>query len=157
MNEDGNEELFVLIGFFLLNSSDINELKRKLREICNVEEFENEKKLLRAKIRKIMKASKQTKIIEKIYPIIEEPPKKVEIKIDENAKFFRMSKLNEDEIDFLLRKNYVISEQRSICTERKEKFLLKPRFNEGLTHHFVVYDISEYLNKRVLKFLIMLL
>ncbi len=75
-----------------------------------------------------------------------EPAKrKVSINVDEYEGFFRMKDLNMDEIYYLIKKGYKSIKKQSICSKRVEKFLLKPRYNEGVEHLFLVRDIAEYL------------
>jgi len=74
--------------------------------------------------------------------------KRVSINVDKTKRFFRLSRVNKDEEKFLLEKNYQKAEFRSIVTQKKEAFLLKPRHNETLKHHFVTYDTAEYLMKK---------
>ena len=74
--------------------------------------------------------------------------KRVRINVDKTKRFFRLSEINKHEEKFLLEKNYQKAEFRSIVTQKKEIFLLKPRHNETLKHHFVTYDTAEYLVKK---------
>ena len=78
-------------------------------------------------------------------------PKEVAINVDKDKGIFRKSKLNADEIKYLLSKGYKIAEYRGLNLNKKEKFLLKPRFNESLTHFFVVKDIEKFLEKYNIK------
>ena len=48
----------------------------------------------------------------------------------------------------MLYKDYQVVEKFSIVSNKKEKFLIKPRFNESLNHMFVTFDIAEYLEKK---------
>jgi hypothetical protein len=74
--------------------------------------------------------------------------KKVIIRVDEFKRFFRKSKINADEVKYLLEKKYKIAKYKSLVTGKMEYFLLLPRHNESLKHLFLVYDIAEYLEKR---------
>ncbi len=72
----------------------------------------------------------------------------IEINIDENQRFFRKSKLNSDEIKFLLGKGYKIARYKRLASNTKEEFLLKARHNESLTHLFTIYDTANYLESK---------
>lgn len=56
-----------------------------------------------------------------------------------------MKDLNKDEVNFLLDKEYSVSRFKNILTDKMEHFLLLPRHNESLIHHFLVYNIKEFL------------
>ena len=75
----------------------------------------------------------------------------VSINVDEYRRFYRHKDLNLDEIKYLLTKKYQIVEKHSIVSEKKEKFLLRPRFNESINHLFLTYDIAEFLEKKGIK------
>ena len=76
---------------------------------------------------------------------------RVSVNVDEFKGFYRHRDLNLDEIKYLLTKKYQIVEKVSI-TYGKDKFLVKPRFNESLNHMFVTCDIAEFLEKKNIKF-----
>jgi hypothetical protein len=59
----------------------------------------------------------------------------------------RKSKLNKDEIKFLLDEGYQIQKYKSLLTNKMETFLLLPRHNESHMHLFMVHNISEFLEK----------
>jgi conjugal transfer ATP-binding protein TraC len=73
--------------------------------------------------------------------------KVVEIKADENFPVHKQSDLTQEEIKHLQRKKFVQTEQISIVSNKKEAFLIKPRFNESIGHCFMTYDIANYLKK----------
>ena len=74
--------------------------------------------------------------------------KRVKISLDFSKRLFRISKLNQDEIRMLRIKKYQEGEYNSLVTSKKEKFFLKPRHNETLTHLFVTLDTAEYLENK---------
>ena len=74
--------------------------------------------------------------------------KVVNIRVNENKRFFRKSKLSKDEIKYLLREGYSWYRYKSLVSEKVEEFLLKPRLNESAVHHFVTYDLGEYLESQ---------
>lgn len=80
-------------------------------------------------------------------PIKRKPSKNVKINIDENKRYFRKSKLNKDEVKYLLDEGYQIKRYKSLLTNKMETFLLLPRHNESLMHLFMVHNISEFLEK----------
>ncbi len=73
--------------------------------------------------------------------------KVVDIKIDEDKGIFLKKDLNEDEIQFLFNKGYVLSSHVSINETVQKDYMLKPRFNESLSHFFLIKDIENYLKK----------
>ena len=70
---------------------------------------------------------------------------------DEFKGFYRHSELNLPEIKYLLVKKYQIIEKFSIASGKVEKFLIKPRFNESVEHMFLIFDISDFLEKQGIK------
>jgi len=74
--------------------------------------------------------------------------KEFNITLDSDKRFFRFRELKLEEVKYLLAKGYRISEHKSLSSNKKEKYLLKPRFNESVNHCFVVYDIANFLEKR---------
>jgi len=73
--------------------------------------------------------------------------KDVKIGVNENKRYFRKSKLNKDNIKFLLDEGYQIKKYKSLLTNKVETFLLQPRHNESLMHLFMTHNISEFLEK----------
>jgi len=71
--------------------------------------------------------------------------KNINIKIDPRENFFKLSELSKDDIDYLKKKRYIEFEGSSIDSSKKEKYLIKPRFNESPQHCFLTYDIANYL------------
>jgi len=74
-------------------------------------------------------------------------PKNVKIKIDENKRYFRKSKLDKDAVKFLLDEGYQVKKYKSLLTNNMETFLLQPRHNESFMHLFMTHNISEFLEK----------
>ena len=73
---------------------------------------------------------------------------KVSINVDGYKGFYRHKSLNLHELKYLLAKKYQVIERFSIASGKKEKFLIKPRFNESINHMFVVCDIAEFLEAK---------
>jgi len=107
---------------------------------------EKEHELITTNADELLKNNKSPKkeVVKKNYA-------EIKIDVDEDKRFFRKDEINSHEIQYLLRKGYKDAEFKSLVTNKKEKFLLKPRFNESLTHLFAVYDIAEYLDKKGVK------
>ncbi len=80
--------------------------------------------------------------------IFGEPYKKVEIKVDEERGFYKHKDLSLPEIKYLLSKGYKESIQRSCFSNSDERYLLKPRRNEGISHFFLIIDIANYLKEK---------
>src|SRR3989338_5716948 len=83
-------------------------------------------------------------ILEKSHEIIAEPLKKVDIKLDENKGYFKKSALNQDEIDFLLNKKYIVSSHVPLGGGRQETYFLRHSKRETPTHFFLVKALEEY-------------
>ncbi len=73
-----------------------------------------------------------------------EPYKKVEINVDVEKGFYKCNELNKHEINYLLKKGYKETSRKS-CFSNVKKYLVKPRFNEGISHFFLIMDIANYL------------
>ena len=78
----------------------------------------------------------------------EKPKERISINVNLTKGYFKRKSLNEHEIEYLLKLGYKEFSYKSICSRRKENYLLRPRFNETLNHMIVIYDIAEYLNKK---------
>lgn len=105
-----------------------------------------EQKKSKAKKSKIANKVKPKNLLGKASPKI-----KVEIKVDAEKGFYRHKDLSLPEIKYLLAKKYKISMQKSCFSNKKERYLLKPRFNEGVNHFFLIQDISNYLRSKNLE------
>ena len=73
--------------------------------------------------------------------------KEVNLTVDPNGRYFRRNKLSKDEVKNLLDEGYQIKKYKCLLTNKIEEFVLQPRHNESLTHLFVTYNISEFLNE----------
>ena len=93
---------------------------------------------------KLPNSKKHQSTVERLRKEVQE---EVEIKVDENELFYPKKGLSKHDIDFLLRKRYKEFSAKSILSNKKEKYLIKPRFNESPQHFFLTYDIANYLKK----------
>jgi len=73
--------------------------------------------------------------------------KNVTIDLDADKGFFKYKDLNENEIKYLEARGYKVSMQESVLSNRKEKYLLRPRHNETVSHMFFIFDIKQFLEK----------
>lgn len=73
--------------------------------------------------------------------------RKVEIKVDEEKRFFRKSELSNDEVDFLLRNKYLISSHVPLNGGRRGDYLIRPSARESNTHFFLVKAVEEYISQ----------
>jgi hypothetical protein len=73
--------------------------------------------------------------------------REVIIRVDEAQRFFRKSKINQDEIKYLLRNDYQIQRYKDLLTNKMDRFLLLPKHNESPMHLFLTKNIAEYLEK----------
>jgi type IV secretory pathway VirB4 component len=77
--------------------------------------------------------------------------KNVKIKVDVERGIYKYNKISKDERDFLTDEGYKMSEHKSIMSNKYEKYLLLPRFNESAGHFFVIQDIKQFLEKKGIK------
>jgi type IV secretory pathway VirB4 component len=80
-------------------------------------------------------------------PTIVKNGRNITINVDSSLGFFKYNNVSKDEKDYLLKLGYKISSNRSIISNKKEKYLLRPRSNEGIPHFFLVQDIKRFLEK----------
>jgi len=71
----------------------------------------------------------------------------VNIRVDQDKRYFRKRNLNKDEINYLLRKEYKIAKYKNLLTNKVETFFLKPRHNESLIHFFMTKNLEAFLKK----------
>jgi hypothetical protein len=67
------------------------------------------------------------------------------VNVDLDKIFYKVEHLNKYEIKFLLTQGYQEFSHKTIISNKYEKYLLRPRFNESPGHLFFIYDIKEYL------------
>lgn len=77
--------------------------------------------------------------------ISSEKQEEVNIKVNEQKRFFSKSELGEDEIEFLLNKGYSISSHIAIDSKSRKDYVLKPNENESNAHYFLVKSIEQYV------------
>jgi conjugal transfer ATP-binding protein TraC len=74
-------------------------------------------------------------------------PKVVNISVDASKGFYRHKDLKLDDLKYLLSRGYKEYSFYSILSNKKERYILKPRFNESPQHFFLTCDIANYLKK----------
>ena len=84
-------------------------------------------------------------------PLFFKKGKQIEIDIDTSIGFYKFNSLNKNERDYLIELGYNLSEHKSILSDKKEKYLLRPRSNESIPHFFLVQDIKRFLEKNKIK------
>jgi hypothetical protein len=84
---------------------------------------------------------------EKSKPTIVKDGRTININVDSSLGFFKYNNISKDERNYLLKLGYKISEHKSILSNKKEKYILRPRSNEGIPHFFLVQDIKRFLEK----------
>lgn len=77
--------------------------------------------------------------------------RRVNIRVDDNKRYFHKKNISKDEVEYLLNKDYKIKKYKNLLNGRMENFILLPRFNESFTHLFLVKHISEFLEKNGIK------
>lgn len=61
---------------------------------------------------------------------------------------YKEKELTKWDVNYLLGKDYKKFKLKSLTSDRKEDYLIKPRIKESVNHSFVVYDISKYLQSK---------
>jgi type IV secretory pathway VirB4 component len=77
--------------------------------------------------------------------------KDITINLDLNKGYFKKNKLKKEEIEYLTRYGFKLSKHKAIGSKTYSNYYVKPRFNEGLNHAFVCYDIKKFLERRGIK------
>ena len=72
------------------------------------------------------------------------------VKVDPEKRFFRHRDLPLADLKYLLAKGYKEVQCLNI-QGRKERYLIKPRANEGQEHFFLTYNLADYLESKGLK------
>ncbi|MBI2548783.1 DUF87 domain-containing protein [Candidatus Woesearchaeota archaeon] len=85
--------------------------------------------------------------LQKDQGIITENRNDVTITVDDEKGIYSHNKLTLPEIKYLIAKGYKDVQQYSITSRKKERFLLKPRFNEGINHYFLTMDIYTFIRQ----------
>jgi conjugal transfer ATP-binding protein TraC len=87
----------------------------------------------------------------KVEPVENKKGNKIEINVDESIRVHPAKNLTKAEINYLLKKRFREETFKSLSSNKKEKYLVKPRFNETPKHLFVTYDLANYLEKSGIK------
>jgi len=74
--------------------------------------------------------------------------KNVTINLDLSKGYFKKNTLNAEEIKYLIKYGFKLSKHKAISSKTYSNYYVKPRFNEGLNHAFVCYDIKSFLEKK---------
>lgn len=89
---------------------------------------------------------KEEKIVE-----VKEEVKDININLDLSQGLFRVSKLNKYEINYLINKGFVYTDNVPLGEQRQQKFLIKPSSIEGIDHTFlsksIYLEIKKYTDK----------
>ena len=75
----------------------------------------------------------------------------ININVDCDVLVHKKSKLSIEEQEYLIKKGFKEELLKSISSETKERFFVKPRFNESINHLFAIYDIKDYLEEKGIK------
>ncbi|MCA9487803.1 MAG: DUF87 domain-containing protein [Nanoarchaeota archaeon] len=88
-------------------------------------------------------------ISDKVY--IEKNSKKINIKVDETHRVHLSNKLKKTEKEYLSKKGFKEVYFKSLSKSKKEKYFVKPRFNETPKHLLVIWNIKNYLENKGIK------
>ncbi len=73
------------------------------------------------------------------------------INVELSRNFFKADELNDDEREYLLKRKYQEFSHRSINSNKKGIFYIRPRPKESIKHIFTINDIAEFLEKNDVK------
>jgi hypothetical protein len=131
---------FIFLFFFYLIELGFREqTKHKPLKVEKMEEKEEIKPDVKEKYETIKLP--KTKKVE--VPKIEQ--KETCIELDYNTYFYHKKDLDEDELEYLKNRKFVTKTFLNPFSNKKEKFVFKPRFNEGEMHGILCYLIEEFL------------
>jgi len=83
--------------------------------------------------------------------LVQAERKSVNIDLDEDKKFYRFGKLNEDEIRYLRNRKFEVQSYLNPFSNKREKFIFKTNGNEGSIHFLLTNLIFEFLKNKVKK------
>ncbi len=75
----------------------------------------------------------------------------VSLNIDTSKLVHKRANLKKEEIEFLLKRGYLESTKRSICSNKNEKYLIKIRPKESINHLFFVHDVASFFESKGFK------
>ncbi|MFA5061397.1 MAG: DUF87 domain-containing protein [Candidatus Pacearchaeota archaeon] len=78
----------------------------------------------------------------------ENETKKINVQVDASQRVHLTKNLSKAEKEYLSKKRFVEEDYKSIFSNKKEKYLIKPRFNETAPHCFLTFDIFNYLKQK---------
>lgn len=79
-----------------------------------------------------------------------EPQPEVKINVNEDIKFHKLSRLNQDEIDYLKNKGFKIRTYFNPFNKKREKYIFKARDFESDHHFLTIHIIADYLNGKTI-------
>ncbi len=128
--------------------TDVEEVKEEpKKEVEKDAEKEIEQKIIQKP--KFVQKEKPEKVIEKPKEIVRE---EVIVRTElEYINFHNASKLNDDEIDYLKRKDFKIRTYTNPFNRKKEKFIFKPSKIESDAHCIITNLTANYLKKKKVK------
>ena len=74
--------------------------------------------------------------------------KPIRMILDEDQGLYRVEGLSKNDIEYLMSKSYIQFETKSIISNKIEKFLIRPRFNESLPHAFMIFELAHFIRKQ---------
>jgi len=78
---------------------------------------------------------------------IKKQQEEIKINVDADKGLFKLNELNKHEIKYLMKKHYKEFSAYSTLSNKKEKYLIRPRFNESPQHYFLIHDLASYIKK----------
>lgn len=72
----------------------------------------------------------------------------VQIHVDYDRGIYKYYSINKDEREYLHDHDYRVVKFKSMISNKKEKYMIKPRFNESSLHFLVIWDIKQFLKSQ---------
>ena len=73
---------------------------------------------------------------------------KQDINVDFDKHLYKYYSINKKERVYLMKEGYKFVKYQSMLSKKKEKYLIKPRFNESVIHFLVIWDIQKFLESQ---------
>jgi len=73
--------------------------------------------------------------------------KDIKVRVDEDKLFYKKSHITIHDQEFLEYHDYKEFSICGILSTKKQKYFLRPRYNESFQHFFLVFEIADYLRK----------
>lgn len=80
-----------------------------------------------------------------------EEPEEMTINVDFDKNIYKFYSKNKKEREYLIKEGYKLVKYKSMISDKYEKYLIKPRFNESILHFYVIWEIKRFLESKKIK------